>query len=157
MRKIGFIIIILMGFLSESKAQCIDSLRISPTFPCPDLLYNPVCGCDNVTYRNLCYALNRNGVLYYSEGTCTGFELDVFPNVAAQEDIITMTFSQSQEKSASFMLVDVWGKVFIQRTLPAQKRYEFQLNELVYLPRGPYIAIIYNPEGKYRYVKFVKL
>jgi hypothetical protein len=157
MKKIGLIILILLGLFKVTKAQCIDSLRISPTFPCPDLLYNPVCGCDNVTYRNLCYALNRNGVLYYSEGTCTGFELDVFPNVAAQEDIITMTFSQSQEKSASFMLVDVWGKVFIQRTLPAQKRFEFQLNELVYLPRGPYIAIIYNPEGKYRYVKFVKL
>ncbi|MFY8021709.1 MAG: Kazal-type serine protease inhibitor domain-containing protein [Bacteroidia bacterium] len=153
-----FLIVVL--FLLSQKinfAQCIDSLRISPTFPCPDLLYNPVCGCDNKTYRNLCYALNRNGVLYYTEGTCTGFELDVFPNVAAQEDNITITFSQSAEKNATFMLVDVWGKVFIQRQLPAAKRFEFQLNELVYLPRGPYLAIIYNPEGKYRYVKFVKL
>lgn len=156
MKKLFFLLVLFSGsFLS--KSQCIDSSRISPTYPCPDLLYNPVCGCDNVTYRNLCYALNRYGVLYYTEGTCTGFELDVFPNVAAQEDNITLTFSQSAEKNATFMLVDVWGKVFIQRQLPAVKRFEFQLNELIYLPRGPYLAIIYNPEGKYRYVKFVKL
>lgn len=147
----------ILGFSLSSNGQaCIDQLRINPTYPCPDLDYNPVCGCDEVTYRNLCYAINRSGVNYYRDGTCSGFELDVFPNVVSENMVLKITLSQAAETSTTFMLVDVWGKIFIQRQLPAVKRFEFQLDEIIYIPRGTYIALVYNTAGNYRYQKFVR-
>ena len=34
-------------------------------------IYQPVCGCNNETYSNSCYA-GRDGVTYWSEGECSG-------------------------------------------------------------------------------------
>tara|TARA_B100000945_G_scaffold310368_1_gene302226 strand:- start:765 stop:983 length:219 start_codon:yes stop_codon:yes gene_type:complete len=33
-------------------------------------VYEPVCGCDNVTYSNSCYA--QNSVSSWTEGECSG-------------------------------------------------------------------------------------
>jgi len=33
-------------------------------------IYEPVCGCDAVTYSNTCYA-NANGVSTWTQGECT--------------------------------------------------------------------------------------
>lgn len=156
-KQLTFLFLIVSTAFTALKAQnCVDQLRVNPTYPCPDLDYNPVCGCDNVTYRNLCYAINRSGVNYYVDGTCSGFELDVFPNVVSENMVLKITLSQSSETASTFMLVDVWGKIFIQRQLPAVKRFEFQLDEIIYIPRGTYIALVYNTSGNYRYQKFVR-
>ena len=34
-------------------------------------IYQPVCGCNNETYSNSCYA-ERDGVTSWSEGECSG-------------------------------------------------------------------------------------
>ena len=34
-------------------------------------IYQPVCGCNNQTYSNSCYA-DRDGVTSWSEGECSG-------------------------------------------------------------------------------------
>ena len=34
-------------------------------------IYQPVCGCNNQTYSNSCYA-GRDGVTSWSEGECSG-------------------------------------------------------------------------------------
>ena len=34
-------------------------------------IYQPVCGCNNQTYSNSCYAV-RDGVTSWSEGECSG-------------------------------------------------------------------------------------
>ena len=47
---------------------CIDSAFIDSTVVCIEI-YDPVCGCDGVTYDNYCYA-DISGVTSYIEGEC---------------------------------------------------------------------------------------
>ncbi len=51
-----------------SSAICIDSNLISDSTYCIEI-YDPVCGCDGLTYSNSCYA-DRSGVTSYVGGEC---------------------------------------------------------------------------------------
>ena len=48
--------------------ECIDESKISSDYNCDDY-YEPVCGCDGITYGNECYAENA-GVTEWIEGEC---------------------------------------------------------------------------------------
>ena len=53
---------------SEMDISCVDSSKINREEICYDL-YDPVCGCDSVTYSNECHA-RKNGVLKWAHGAC---------------------------------------------------------------------------------------
>jgi hypothetical protein len=50
------------------KNSCIDDTKINQNVVCIEI-YEPVCGCDGITYSNSCYADN-SGVKLYEIGTC---------------------------------------------------------------------------------------
>jgi len=50
------------------SGACIDSTLINDSIACL-AVYDPVCGCDGVTYSNSCYA-NGSGVKSYIPGEC---------------------------------------------------------------------------------------
>lgn len=149
----------LLSVQKQAIAQCIDPLGVNPSSPCP-YEYDPVCGCDEITYRNMCVATNRNGVLAFTEGPCSGFEFDLYPSFVSENDNLTVTFVQNTGMPANFFVMDSYGKIIIQRTLPARDQYkpayDFQLTEVSTFRPGTYIVMIYNAKGTYRYKKFVR-
>ncbi len=149
----------LCGFQQKTYAQCIDLLGVNPTAPCP-IDFVPVCGCDQNTYRNDCVARYRAGNLTWSEGPCSGFEFDIYPTFVSQNDVLRVTFVQNTGIQANFFIIDYFGKVLIQRTLPPRSQFNdpfiFDLPEIIDFRQGTYIVMIYNASGTYRFKKFVR-
>ena len=53
---------------------CIDSTLIDLNVLCPGI-FEPVCGCDSITYSNACEAMFYGGVVSYTDGACTSANL----------------------------------------------------------------------------------
>jgi hypothetical protein len=66
-----WILTIALLFACEKEKQisdCIDLNKIDLTKACIEI-YKPVCGCDNRTYSNSCFA-DINGLNSWTEGAC---------------------------------------------------------------------------------------
>jgi|GEM_PF-774621 len=63
------IILILLSTIFNVQSQCVNPSLIDSTANCI-LVYDPVCGCDGITYSNSCVAEIQGGVTTYTLGDC---------------------------------------------------------------------------------------
>jgi len=62
-------------------AGCIDTNNLIAGTDCSSYGFDPVCGCDGITYDNICEAYFLNGLTQYTVGACTGTNPPVNPPV----------------------------------------------------------------------------
>jgi len=53
----------------SEETACIDESKIDGLVLCIEV-YEPVCGCNGVTYPNVCYASSIGGVTSFINGAC---------------------------------------------------------------------------------------
>ena len=70
MKNLLLIFLSVLMFSCVDGPEIIDCLLISPITDtvCVEI-YEPVCGCNNTTYDNECYA-KKSGVSFWVEGEC---------------------------------------------------------------------------------------
>ena len=64
-------LICVLSCSSEESEEivCIDKTKIDGLVLCIEV-YEPVCGCNGITYSNVCYASSVGGVTSFIDGAC---------------------------------------------------------------------------------------
>ena len=103
--------IFLFSCNGDDKTEgCIDPALIDPEAICTEE-YAPVCGCDEVTYPNACYA-EKSGVTLYRNGTCSS---DSLAEKAYQKWVLSGINSYTfQLQVACFCLIEEPYKITVE-------------------------------------------
>lgn len=111
------LILLCCASASPVKAQffqyCTDSTRIANDFQPCGTDFTPVCGCDQVTYRNECSAYFWGGLFsgsWTTNSVCTSFYFDFYPTAITYFPGRFSVFLK-ERGSASLYIYDAFGKL----------------------------------------------
>ena len=136
---------------AQNNNCCKDTMRQPDKYyQCNTTQYEPVCGCDQVTYRNRCAAENWGGLinngfcLGWTEGTvCGNFDFDFIPSGIVYQPVQFSLFMKTPG-SATLYIYNRYGAIlyadYFNTTMPGQitsRQISFQ-----FLDVGIYLAVV---------------
>lgn len=136
-RNCIFLLSFLFSLFANSQTPfCVDSLRIRYGAYCaPD--FTPVCGCDGITYRNLCFA-DINGLINYNPGICENIAIDINPNPTI--DNIYINIIVKYQGDVDLFIYNHFGKLYLFRQFVYITDVYYPLN-IASFDAGPYIVV----------------
>jgi hypothetical protein len=149
---IRFSLIFLLFFIVKLSVAQIPIICKTSTIPnnasnCRQELYDPVCGCDTVTYRSPCDATQINHVQFYTDGVCfmQPFALDVYPIPCTQANPLKIAVESRQNQPESFTIniYNSYGVLQLQRIVGKTARFDWLVPTFNFNP-GVYIILVYN-------------
>lgn len=103
--------------------NCIDPSLIDPNAACL-MIWDPVCGCDNVTYSNDCVATTQGGVTSFTQGECTVGIVEIvrdiiraYPNPAS--DFVQLSYPKGLQITR-IQILSIDGKVALNAPFNTQ-------------------------------------
>ncbi|MDP2176761.1 MAG: T9SS type A sorting domain-containing protein [Bacteroidota bacterium] len=149
---------LIFGHVAKAQfGNCVELSQVQPFYQCNQQFYDPVCGCDNITYRNQCEAFNVYGVQNWMSGVCSGIHLDFYPNPLGPNSELTINISHPEFVNANvdIRIVDMYGKVWVQRFVNNINRASLQF-DLSVLQTGIYVIFISSSLNAFQVKKFSK-
>ncbi len=125
---------------------CKEENLIIPDITCSDV-FDPVCGCDSITYQNACVARYQHGVLNFVSGECTKAssvnqpihevsQIGVYPNPT--NDYLNLVVPDNND--LELLVYDITGKLILKLENMSISRIEFG----TYPPGIYFIDILYQ-------------
>lgn len=156
-----FLLFCFLPFIASAQSDCEDPSRGKDEFHIISTDYNPVCGCDGVTYRNSDAAFWWGGINFWTANTiCDDFDIDLYPNVITSGNTIPphLRIYMKYAGAASLTVFNSFGNLMLERLFETSLTGQmisnanpYDLYELQAFPRGVYYIIVtVNGNKKYR-------
>lgn len=116
------VILCLPALLQVNKCNaqifCQDTLLVNQYFPCVGP-YIPVCACNGITYRNECFARQKDGIIgTVVNGICGEFDFDIAPNPPVQNsNILELSLYTTNPNNVEIFIINVYGLTVYRKTL----------------------------------------
>ena len=116
----------------EGNDECIDESLIDPNMSCYEI-WDPVCGCDGITYSNDCYAYYYHGVTEWTAGECGGPDDDCTIEIEEWLSPQTATFEAFYYPEDANLIWTVNNEIFMDGTSTIN---------IVNIPSGEFIVCV---------------